>query len=290
MNNKYMNNTQPLVSIIIPSYNHQDYIEKTLDSILEESYPNKEIVIIDDQSPDESDKVITDWIKLHNKKIDINYERRENRGLNTTLNNLITKAKGKYIVMLASDDYLLLDGIEKRVRFLENNSQYLAVFGDCIIVDNTNKTSHDSALFEYRNYKKDSFKNSQIIKKTFINKFMLPGPILMVKKELYETIGKYDKNLVIEDLDFYLKVASLEKIAFLNEKVSAYRIHNLNLSLEGSSIGYLNLLKDSRKIYIKQFFNFSFKYKLLIIWQIIKFTIRINLLKFRLSTRRLFGK
>jgi alpha-1,3-rhamnosyltransferase len=74
-------NNFPLVSVLIPFYNHNRFIKKTLDSILEDSYPNKEIIIINDGSTDPDDSNITAWIEDNSESIPVSYSKRENRGV-----------------------------------------------------------------------------------------------------------------------------------------------------------------------------------------------------------------
>ena len=81
-------NKPPLVSIIIPCYNHEQYVNYALSSIIEDTYPNIEIVIINDGSTDNSDGIINEWISQHQAKISIKYKNRGNRGLCKTLNEL----------------------------------------------------------------------------------------------------------------------------------------------------------------------------------------------------------
>ena len=93
-----------LVSVIIPCYNHEKFIQATLDSIARDTYPYKEIILINDGSSDHSDQKITEWISSNNNEIKITYVNRKNKGICSTLNELIGIAKGKYILPLASDD------------------------------------------------------------------------------------------------------------------------------------------------------------------------------------------
>ncbi|MDD5157864.1 glycosyltransferase [Sulfurimonas sp.] len=221
----------PLVSIIIPAYNHERYMVKCLDSVLETSYSNKEIIIIDDGSTDSTDEKIADWIKLNSNKIDIIYKSQENQGVSKTLNKLVSLAKGEYICLLASDDYLLPDGLSSRVNYLEDNYSKMAVIGDCIIVNNNNKCLYTSALKEHFNRDIKLYMDDNSLKNEIIRHWSIPGPVLMVRKKLYEDNDfKYNENLMTEDWDFYLKLVSKNYLGFINKKVSAYRVHEENIS------------------------------------------------------------
>lgn len=216
-----MNN--PLVTVIVPAYNHQDYLRTGLDSIKNQTYPNIEICIINDGSFDNTHNCIQDWIN-ENPQMKVNFISRENRGITKTFNELVDMAEGQYIAVMASDDYILPDSIEKRVRFLQNNPKKLAVFGDCIVVDENNNKTHDSALFEYQNANKKKLLSECGIKEQIIMKWKAPGPGLLYDKKVFDAIGKYDESLLVEDWDFYTRLVSQNFLAFIDETVSAYRV------------------------------------------------------------------
>ena len=118
---------KPLVSFLIPYYNHKQYIGQTLDSILNDTYPNKEIIIINDGSTDTDISVINNWIERHSSTLPIKFISRENKGITKTFNELARTSKGKYIVFCASDDYLINDTISNRVSILEKNQEKMVL-------------------------------------------------------------------------------------------------------------------------------------------------------------------
>ncbi len=271
----------PLISIIIPVYNNEKYIKKALDSVLEDNYPNKEIVFIDDGSTDNTDQVISEWIEKYKNLIPVKYRSRENRGISKTLNEILEMCQGEYYARLDSDDYLLPDGsLMNRLQYLEDNPQKLAVIGDCIVVDLDDNVVYESALFERAHHSKQNFMSSEGLKKEFLTNFAIPGPVLMMHHTIFNHTGKYNEEVIIDDLDFYLIAAEKNLIGYLDKKVSAYRIHGLNMSAKNSK-SYLKLLQDSKKIYIKHLGLYDKKYTFLIIKQIVKFQIRIFLLQFK---------
>src|SRR5512136_2848404 len=102
-------NNFPLVSIMVPLYKHEAYIGQCLDSILSDTYPHKELIVIDDGSPDGSAEVVRQWQEKNAEKLSggFTFISRENRGISATLNELIALSRGEYIAIVASDDYLL---------------------------------------------------------------------------------------------------------------------------------------------------------------------------------------
>src|ERR1700761_7268078 len=86
----------PLVSILVPAYNHALFIEECLNGVLADPYPNKELIIVDDGSDDGTGERISAWAAEHSASIPIDYRCRENRGVSATLNELASRAKGEF--------------------------------------------------------------------------------------------------------------------------------------------------------------------------------------------------
>jgi len=208
-----------IISILIPAYNHQNYVEETLDSILHDSFKNKEIVIINDGSTDNTDKVITSWIEKHSKEINITYKSRENRGLTKTLNELLSLSNGSYLVAIASDDFLLDGGLQKRYEYLQNHPDKYAVFSDCIVVDNNSKKSHDSGLFEYRHANKANLLTDEGIKREMSS----------VNSSRYlRLLEDSKKTLLLHWNDFFgfNKLLLLKEIAKFTVRINLHKIKN----------------------------------------------------------------
>lgn len=220
-------NNLPLVSILIPLYNHEQFIEKLLDSILEDSYENKEIILINDGSKDKSDEVVKNWI-TRNKNVNINYLSRENKGLHKTLNELISLSNGKYILNIASDDYLINDTISKRVEVLEKNQSKLMLISDCIAVDDNNNTINNSTIEELHYGNKSNYFTDEKLKNEILYKWSIVGPSYMLNKKIYDLLGYYDPAVILEDWDYAVRAVSENLILFYDEKVAAYRLHDNN--------------------------------------------------------------
>ena len=158
---------KPLVSVIIPYYNHNRFVKKTLDSILEDTYPNKEIIIINDGSTELDSSNLENWIDTNRNFINIIYKKRTNKGITKTLNEMINLSSGKYIALIASDDYFINNTFSKRVDILENNKTKLMLVADAIVVDDDGKLLFQSAMFEQRKAPKKNTKIAENSNNTF---------------------------------------------------------------------------------------------------------------------------
>ena len=206
----------PLVSIIIPSYNHSKYITETIESILGQTYDNFELIVIDDGSQDNSIEII-EKLRLNNKFIFI---KRENKGLCETLNEGINLSRGKYIAICASDDIYLKDKIKLQVDFLETNPNYALCYGKIISFDNDG----NQKFINSKKYKSGKL-FLDLIKTNFV-----PAVTQMYRKDIFDNIGGFDKDLWIEDWDMLLRISYSYEIGFLDKYLAMYRNHGENMS------------------------------------------------------------
>lgn len=220
---------QPLVSVVIPLFNHARYVERCLTSLMESGYRPLEILILDDGSTDNSFEVVQAWNARHSDPdVVVVLTRQPNQGLTRTLNRLVTRAAGEFIQVIASDDYLLPDGLHARVEALQDHPQWLAVFGDAIVVDEAGRKVHASALTDLLGSSKRALANPRAIAMELILRWGVPGGALLVRRSAYDSavgVGLYDETLPFEDRDFHLKALARGGVGFIDRTVSAYRQH-----------------------------------------------------------------
>lgn len=207
----------PLVSVVVPCYNHQNYVKDTIESIINQTYKNIELIVIDDGSKDNSVEIIQELANKYN----FTFIHRANKGLSATLNEGIKLSKGKYSCVCASDDIYILDKIEKQVQFMESNSNYAMCYGKIIEFDETG-------------YKKEkeikNAKSGWIFEELLMFNLIIPAVTTMIRKNVYETVGIYDESLFIEDYDMWLRIADKYQIGFLEQYLACYRKHATNIS------------------------------------------------------------
>ncbi|AIF53716.1 glycosyltransferase [Pelosinus sp. UFO1] len=227
----------PLVSVLVPAYNHERYIEECLNSIIHDDYPNKEIIIFDDGSSDNSISIVNAWINKNEANFPgrIFFKTCQNKGVTKTLNEMIKEACGEFITLVASDDYLLPDGISKRVDYLLKHTDLLAVFADCLVVDQQGNVLSQSGVSEYHKGRKKYLKDQYLLKYELIFRWCVPGPVFLARRKVYEEVGYYDERLIVEDWDFYLRLSKSNLLGFLDATVACYRIHSTNTSIGTSN-------------------------------------------------------
>jgi glycosyltransferase involved in cell wall biosynthesis len=220
----------PLVSVIIPAFNHERFVQRCLDSVLEDLYPSKEIIIIDDGSTDGTHERIVEWIAAHGDTLRVEYARRGNKGIAATLNELAARAHGEFLRLGASDDYLLPGGLEAQVRYLMTHPFKKAVVGDSIVVDENGLILHGSGMHDLHGANKRLYRSDDGIRRAVISQWAIGGPVALIRKSALDTVDRWTEGLRIDDWDFFLRLAAHDGLGFIDVSVCAYRIHGNNYS------------------------------------------------------------
>ena len=125
-------NNYPLVSICIPTYNNARFLRECLDSIVNQTYQNKEIIIVDNASTDETKKIVKEYVEKYKVKY---YRNKKNIGGEANFTRCIELAKGEFIAIYHSDDIYLPNMVEKQVQVFQDNSTLGAVFTSANIIN-----------------------------------------------------------------------------------------------------------------------------------------------------------
>lgn len=242
------------LSIIVPVYNHEAYVSECFYSILNANISCKhEVVFLDDGSTDNSAVLLEILIK-ESKKSNYKLLRQVNSGISKTLNRLIEYSSGSHIVICASDDMLLPEGVTERLQFLENNPTKLAVIGDALAIDSNGGTIAQSAMSEYFGVSIEGML-SNIKRELVINWGAIPST-LMVKRKIFDIIGQFDESLKVEDRDFFLRMLSVNLLGFTSANVSCYRILTTSASRGGARKRF-DVYNDVARANVRHAKNFS---------------------------------
>jgi glycosyltransferase involved in cell wall biosynthesis len=206
--------TAPLVSIIIPCYNGEAFLQETIESALAQSYPSVEIIVVDDGSTDRSPEIA--------QKLPVRYIRQQNRGLTESRNLGIRESRGSYIVFLDADDRLRPEAIETGLSALAERPECAMAVGDHVFV------SADGAYLA--NSRKNCLLASHyeaLLKSNIIE--MISS--VLFRRSILEEFGGFDTELrVAEDYELYLRIARAYPICCHPAVIAEYRIHDTNVS------------------------------------------------------------
>lgn len=212
-----------LISIIVPVYKVEKYLSRCLESIVNQTYKNLEIILIDDGSPDNSGKICDEYAEKDSR---IKVIHKENSGVSSTRNLGLKKATGDYISFIDSDDWIEFDMYEKMIEVINKENVDLVKCSYIYEYDESSKKIENL----YSESKCIDLKNN---KKSYID-FIFEGNTLpamwtfLIKRERIDEISlKFDENLIVgEDLIFVLNlICHCNSIYILNEHLYHYFIH-----------------------------------------------------------------
>ena len=213
---------KPLVSAIVPSYNHEAYIEECILSIVNQTYENVELIVIDDGSTDRSREILERLQKLFGFVLVF----QENQGISKTMNRAIREyAHGKYITGSASDDFMMQDKIERQVNYMESDPDCSLTFGKVYMVNAHSQIVEGLTVIDPV---EDPVKSVQF--ENLIERNCIPSASVMYRKDSWEQCGGYNENSIIEDWGLWLEFAHSGKIVYLDEYFAFYRWHGSNLT------------------------------------------------------------
>lgn len=213
----------PLVSFIVVSYNHSKFITECLDSIRDQSYKEWELIVADDASKDNSADVMRDWLKENSIHAKTNFHT-QNKGFAATLNECVELAVGKYVNIIAADDYLHPDFLIRCVDALEQKDDNFAVaFSSAFLIN------EDKSLTNY-NDNFDFYNDPLQFRKELRKKNHIPALSTLVKRQVLLETGPYDKDILIEDYDRWLRINEKYLFVLIPENLAYYRRHDENIS------------------------------------------------------------
>lgn len=213
-----MSKDKPLVSAMVLTHNRKEWVKEQIDSLLAQTYPNIEIIVVDDGSTDGTygflEKEYKDKIKL--------YKNETNQGCPKSRNIALKHSTGKYIAICDSDDINLPRRFEDEVCFLENNPKINLVTGAMsIIQDGKEQTPPPLGS------------NLPISFEVMIKEHAIPSPCVMFRKAVTDELGGFDEDIPIaSDRDLWLKILQKGSAIFLDKLFVKYRIHTDNLSIK----------------------------------------------------------
>ncbi len=210
-----MKDQSPLVSVVVPTYNAASTIRETMDSVLNQTYTDLELIVVDDGSTDDTARVVQEF---RDERIVYVYQRNQERSV--ARNNGISRAKGKYVAFVDADDLWLPSKLEQQLAVLEAHPDLGLVYCDVFHFDDF--TGKDLFLFSHiRRLYRGKIELHLLLKNCFIQ-----SPTAVVPKNLFDRVGLFDPSLVpVEDWDMWLRIAADYPIDYIDQPLARYRLH-----------------------------------------------------------------
>ncbi|MCS6822508.1 MAG: glycosyltransferase [Microscillaceae bacterium] len=246
-----------MVSVIALCYNHEEYVQEALLSVVEQDFSHFQLIIVDDASQDKSVAEIEYFLqknqeKLAEKYIETTFIRNEkNIGNCKSFNKALALATQKYVIDFSTDDILLPQRLKKQVEMLEKLPNHYAV---CF--SNAQLISHDKKPLCYH-YPINS--EGRAIEKIpsgdiyaeILQRYFVCTPTMLIKREVLLAIGGYDETLSYEDFDFWIRTARHYHYAYLDEVTTLKRIVKNSLSSHFFQKRPVSFLHSTHKVFAK---------------------------------------
>ncbi|MBF9252336.1 glycosyltransferase [Pontibacter sp. 172403-2] len=212
----------PLVSVICLCYNHERFLAEALDSVLAQTYPNLEIVVVDDCSTDGSMDIIKHYLQKYPQLKFISTG--QNRGNCTAFNRGWRASQGDLLVDFATDDVLLPDRVARQVdAFQRLDSSFGVIYSDAEYIS-------DSGGHLYLHSSKYKAAPDGDVFAEVLRRYFICPPTMMMRRTVLEQLNGYDETLAYEDFDFWVRSARQYNYFYLPEPTTKRRLHAASLS------------------------------------------------------------
>ena len=219
---------QPLVSIITPSFNQAQYLEQTIQSVLEQDYPNLELIVIDGGSTDGSKAIIEKYAPRLSY-----WQSQKDAGQTDAINQGFARAKGEVLAWLNSDDYLYTGAVTKAVEELRRYPQAALVYGNCDLVNGQGKF-----IKRFPAAQTDLVK----LRQGYVH---IPQQAAFFLAEAWKRVGPLDPSFFFAmDYDLWTRLAKLGPVQYINaEPWAAFRLHGDSKSIAADDRCWPEMLK-----------------------------------------------
>jgi glycosyltransferase involved in cell wall biosynthesis len=270
-----MSQSSPFISVIIPVYNSERTILRTLESVRKQSFQDFEIIIVDDGSSDDSVLKINSFVSS-NPELEIKLIIKENGGVSTARNAALRIARGTWMALLDSDDEWLPHKLTKQIEIISSD----------LSIDflGTNRNGEHRNRFIFKKFKHLTQLSSHLL--LYKNFFVTPS--VLFKRSILDTIGFFDENMRYgEDVNFYIRISNIFNCVLLNESLvitGAGKPHfghsGLSSNLNKMSKGEIHNIKLGYKMGIV----INVEYYFLLLYSNLKYFRRIILVKLSLNS------
>lgn len=207
----------PVVSVLMPVYNADKYVKEAINSILNQTYKDFELVVLNDASSDSSKDIIHSFQDARIRYI----ENEQNGGLSFSRNRLLSEATGQYIAWLDADDIAYPARLEEEVRFLDEHKEHAMVASWARLIDAEGRPTGNFI----KSYIPDAYLSALLL---FVNYFVQSS--VMIRRRFLPDVHYRPEFPPTEDYELWVRIAANHPVAILDKTLVDYRIHTTNIS------------------------------------------------------------
>lgn len=216
------------VSVIVPTYNRAHIITEAIDSILNQTFKDFELIIVDNYSSDNTESVVKSYSDKR-----IRYFKNQNNGLVSINRNYgIKKSCGEYIAFLDDDDLWLPEKLEKQVELLDLNKELGLVYSDIYIIGSNGDLRENTYFHRIKPTRGNAF--NELLQGNFI-----PMLTVVIRREVLDKVGGFNPRYKIcQDYDLWLRIAEHYPVDFIEDPLAKYRVHSESSSQKNTALSY----------------------------------------------------
>lgn len=249
-------NQKPLVSVCLVTYMHEKYIKECLLGLLNQTYENIELFILDDASEDQTYNILKSWMKKLTKrfiKVELIRNKRNCGNIPKNLNKLIKRAKGEYIRCFAGDDIMEKESIYYTVNYMEEHLDYAMIYTNAYAVNDNFKYGMKSTKYVLSQRHK-AYPQKYLFKKLMQFNW-IPATTVLIRSRIFKKYGLFDENIKFEDHEYWIRISRTENIGYIQKPLVYYRKADTSLTnFKSNKDGKKKIkfvFKEERKIILK---------------------------------------
>jgi glycosyltransferase involved in cell wall biosynthesis len=231
----------PLVSVVMPAYNHERFVVQALDSVVAQSHPNLEIIVVDDGSTDTTGRLLDRYVEsCETRRITVVHQ--PNAGAHAALNRGMAMAEGEFVALVNSDDLYATSRIERMLAAMRDRNAAFA-FSDTLFIDENGAEIDDDDLYvsELRAAIHSGTRAPDPLYGFIGANIAISTGNFVFRRELAEKIGGFCAMQVCHDWDFVMAASYHTKLAFVAAPLYLYRLHRANTFSGGRLRGGLEI-------------------------------------------------
>jgi len=232
-----MSGNESKISVVVPCYNGEQFLDKAIESVASQTYKNLEIIIINDGSNDRTENIVKAW---QNKDSRVRYvKHKKNKGLAVARNTGIRVSVGGIIALLDADDIWEKKKLEEEIKKIKAGAD--AVYCNAQLVGEKDKKLGESYWDRMNAY---PYRGQNCLREVFKRNITLLGSSVLFKKKIWDELEGFDERLkAVEDYDFLLKMATMHyKIDYVDDCLFFYRIHKTRMSSKSLNMEYWRIV------------------------------------------------
>lgn len=229
-----------LVSVVMPVHNREDYVGLAIESILQQTYGQFELIVVDDGSTDRSPQILDEYGRRDRR---VRVVHQPSAGIAEAMNRGIDLASGELVARMDSDDVSLPERLRLQVDFLRTHPEVVVVGGQALAID-----AEGDPLYQIRTSLEHGELEATILGRTPVSRGTIVSPSAMMRREAVLKVGKFRRDFEpAEDRDLWLRLSEVGRLANLPDVILQYRMHDGCVSITRAEVQYRNACRAIRE-------------------------------------------